>query len=102
MTGYPRLLQEIVDHGMLCAGRAANITHWLLQTSHLPGAVVELGCHAGVTGVLLAMVSGKQVWLYDSFEGLPPPTAGDLGALKCFKVGALKVSENSVYEKFSQ
>lgn len=45
-----------------------------------PGDVVEFGCYVGTTSVHLAdMLRGtqRQLYLYDSFEGLPPKVSQD-------------------------
>jgi len=44
------------------------------------GDVVEFGCYVGTTSVHLAKFlqpTGKQLWLYDSFEGLPEKSRED-------------------------
>ena len=48
----------------------------LRKTKDVCGDVVEFGCYVGTTSVFLAReleawMSSKQLWLYDSFEGLP-------------------------------
>jgi hypothetical protein len=49
----------------------------------IPGDFVECGCYAGGAGFLMAHllreagVRDRKVWLFDSFEGLPPPQAID-------------------------
>lgn len=46
---------------------------------NIPGALVECGCWRGGAGLLMAHalreagVRDRKVWLFDSFEGLPPP-----------------------------
>ena len=45
-----------------------------------PGVVVECGCFRGGTTANLSLVCravGRQLYVYDSFEGLPPPDEGD-------------------------
>ena len=55
------------------------------QFNHLEGDYVELGFGAGVTTRLICrrMVQGvftnRDMWLFDSFEGLPEPTEEDEG-----------------------
>lgn len=71
----------------------------------LDGDVVELGCYAGDTSVLLAAAMRshpeKWLWLYDSFEGLPEKTAEDSTAAGWrFKPGELKVDPETVSRKF--
>lgn len=87
---------------MICPGRAANITHYVLQTSRLPGDMVEFGCYAGRTAALIAACCGKRLWLYDSFEGLPDRQPQDDGALGHFKRGALAVQEKLVLALFDK
>jgi hypothetical protein len=56
---------------MLSFRRAATITHYIQQTAHVVGDIVEFGCYRGHTAALMAALSDKPIWLYDSFEGLP-------------------------------
>lgn len=77
----------------------------LEQTFVLDGDVVEFGCYAGDTSVLLAEAlkqhPQKWLWLYDSFEGLPEKTAEDSSAAGWrFKRGELKVDAETVAHKF--
>jgi len=45
---------------------------------HLPGAMAEVGVFAGASAKLLCEVKGdKPLHLFDTFEGLPPPTEPD-------------------------
>ncbi|GAA0572007.1 hypothetical protein GCM10010172_65670 [Paractinoplanes ferrugineus] len=55
--------------------------YWALSGAlhyRVPGAVVELGCNAGLTSVWLAQIiqdldPARELHLFDSFEGLPAP-----------------------------
>lgn len=54
------------------------------------GAVVECGCWKGGATVnlsLIAKITGRELKIYDSFEGLPPPTHGDPIAQRSFRNG---------------
>jgi O-methyltransferase len=62
----------------------------------LPGDVCECGVGSGATSALLAnelRSSGKKLWLYDTFAGLPAPTTEDtlindidgLGSMAAYK-----------------
>lgn len=69
---------------MSSVDRLVNLYHLLVQVLLLdvPGAVVELGCHAGHTSVLLHKVIARYapdraLHVYDSFEGLPAPGPQD-------------------------
>lgn len=51
---------------------------------NIEGDIVELGCYVGTTSVFLAQNiagSGRALWLYDSFAGLPEKTSEDVAAL---------------------
>lgn len=79
----------------------------LAKTIKLPGDVVEFGCYAGDTSVLLAealkQAPDKWLYLYDSFEGLPEKTIEDQTAAGWrFKAGELKVSPETVTHKFKK
>jgi O-methyltransferase len=48
--------------------------------NNVAGDVVEFGCYVGTTSVFLAdrlKTTGRQLYLYDSFEGLPPKSRED-------------------------
>ncbi len=48
--------------------------------AEVPGDVAEFGCYVGTTSVFLAgrlKSTNRQLYLYDSFEGLPPKTRED-------------------------
>ena len=54
------------------------------------GVVVECGCWKGAATVNLSLVCaivGRELQVYDSFEGLPPPKTGDPIAEASFKNG---------------
>lgn len=77
------------------------------ETTVIPGDVVEFGCYAGDTSVLLAEASknapDKWLYLYDSFEGLPEKAPEDQSAAGWrFKAGELKVSPETVAHKFKK
>ena len=79
----------------------------LASVSQIEGDVVELGCYAGDTSVILARELQKQpekwLWLYDSFEGLPEKTTADQSAAGWrFKAGELKASPEQVAHKFKK
>lgn len=61
--------------------------------AELTGDVVEFGCYVGTTSVFLADMlarSGRTLWLYDSFAGLPEKTDADRSpAGEQFKAGEL-------------
>jgi len=73
-----------------------------------PGDVVEFGCYAGTTSVFLAKTLmdkkiDKQLYVYDSFEGLPDKTKEDTSALgESFKPGELCVSKKQFIKNIIQ
>ena len=85
--------------GMLSFPRATHIVHYLLQTWGIPGAVGEFGCHAGRTAVLMASLTDKPLYLYDSFKGLPPTCEHDKTS-DVFHEGAMSISEDAVRSRF--
>ncbi len=77
------------------------------KTMVISGDVVEFGCYAGDTSILLAEAlkntPDKWLYLYDSFEGLPEKAPEDQSAAGWrFKAGELKVSPETVAHKFKK
>ncbi|MBR3329567.1 class I SAM-dependent methyltransferase [Candidatus Saccharibacteria bacterium] len=68
------------------------------------GDYVELGCYKGDTSILLAEIvrgTGKKMWIYDSFEGLPEKTEEDISELgREFQKGVLDVTKQEVKKRF--
>lgn len=71
-----------------------------LLEDNTPGDVVEFGCYIGTTSVFLAeklQKTGRHVWLYDSFEGLPDKTKEDTSAAgDHFKTGELVATKKQL------
>lgn len=99
-------LQQVSD------GETAEILQRLsdVVSAKVSGDVVEFGCYRGDTSLLLQRLltrdfvdSAKSLWLYDSFEGLPPKTAEDSSAAgDAFSTGKLLVSKREVVERFKR
>lgn len=71
----------------------------------VPGDLVELGCHAGQSAVLIQTVMeryepARELHLYDSFEGLPETT--DKDGQPPVAVGQLKATSRAVYRNFER
>lgn len=47
------------------------------KAAMLDGDIVECGSYNGGSGAIMARASQKKIWMFDSFEGLPPPTKED-------------------------
>ena len=82
-------------------------------SANTPGDVVELGCYRGDTSIVFQRAlqnftkfSGglsKNLWLYDSFAGLPEKSREDSSAAgDQFKSGELFVIKREVIEKFKR
>lgn len=63
------LLKDAI--GMQDLSRIVHICHYVLETQHLEGDIVEFGCYEGKTAKLISGISKKDVHVYDSFNGLP-------------------------------
>ena len=74
--------------------------------SDVDGDIVELGCYEGTTALfeqrlIEALHSEKELWVYDSFEGLPAKTRPDESALgEAFTVGELRASKARLERNF--
>jgi len=72
------------------------------------GDVVEFGCYEGSTSleimrVLVHYAPHTNLWLYDSFEGLPEKSAHDISPIGVdFTAGALLARKNAVVRRFKQ
>ena len=68
------------------------------------GDFVEFGCYKGDTSLLLAEIlknSGKKLWIYDSFSGLPEKNEMDFSPVgENFKAGELFVTKREVKARF--
>lgn len=69
------------------------------KTQKIDGAVVELGCNAGLTSVYIRRLldrlnSDKEFHVYDSFQGLPPKDKEDFDS-DYFKPGAFSLNGTS-------
>lgn len=69
-------------------------------TDYSTGDIVEFGCYIGTTSVFLAeklSKTGRHLWLYDSFEGLPEKTKEDTSAAgDHFKAGELLATKTQL------
>ncbi|GAB2695094.1 TylF/MycF/NovP-related O-methyltransferase [Kitasatospora kifunensis] len=92
------------NENMTDIDRLSNL-YWALLSvlrGGVPGAVVELGCNAGLTSVFFGMViatedPARELHLFDSFEGLPKPSAFDA----YLKEGDCRTSIDAVHESFA-
>lgn len=72
----------------------------------VPGDVTEFGCYVGTTSVHLAhrlQTTDRALWLYDSFEGLPPKTSEDVSpAGEQFVTGELLATKKQLIKNLTQ
>ena len=81
-----------------------------LLDNRVEGDFVELGCYKGDTSILLqkllkdsGALGARQLWLYDSFAGLPEKTPEDAySAGDAFRGGELFVTKREVVAKFKK
>lgn len=70
------------------------------------GDAVEFGCYVGTTSVFLARqlaATDKKLYLYDSFEGLPPKSGEDSSpAGLAFKTGELLATKKQLVRNLQQ
>jgi len=96
------MLYEILDGntGMLDVPRQIHLCHDLIETADLDGVIVEFGCYEGQTSMVLRILAnGRQVHVYDSFQGLPSRQPVD-GDFPVFKEGALRTEEETLRNNF--
>lgn len=77
-------------------GEAFALLHYLNRSETVPGAVCEFGIASGATSALMAnemRAWEKQLWLFDSFEGLPRPTEKDVLIDDIHGVGSMAAYE---------
>ena len=68
--------------GMQDFSRLVHVCHYVFETQKLEGDIVEFGCFVGNTAKLITSITTKQIYVYDSFEGLPESFEGHPGEMK--------------------
>ncbi len=83
--------------------RLYDLAHQIDRES-VPGAIVECGVFKGGAAALLAHAApSRDIYLFDSFEGLPPPGAKDgQQALDAYQAGWCAGSEDEVRQIFGR
>jgi O-methyltransferase len=83
-----RLLATMIRNNVRVPSASNFICHVLMAAEILnvspdtPGVIVECGCYKGGSTVNLSLVAaacGRRLHVFDSFQGLPEPDAGDAG-----------------------
>lgn len=93
--------------GCLNIEQGVNLWHMLNHVlwSDIKGQIVELGCLSGRTAVVMGKTiedaqSNKDLYLYDSFQGLPQPTKEDFGTP--VDPAAFRTTEEEVRSHFKE
>lgn len=80
-----------------------TIQECVLKTQNLQGSLIELGVYIGTTAAEIQRANHRQkpLYLVDSFEGLPAPTAEDSDT-QGLKEGDWKADYEEIMRKFPQ
>jgi len=88
--GRETLLNDLIG---TTVSEAIYILQWLHQSLRVDGDICEFGVAQGATSRLMAAeirpLEDRKLWLFDSFEGLPAPTAEDKLIHDIFKLGSM-------------
>lgn len=102
-----RIVPRNVTGLMTNVEQRMNMFHLLSQVLvyGVPGDIVELGCHAGQSAVLMQKVIGhygpeRKLHVYDSFEGLPEKSSEDGDTP--FSGGQLQTSTEKLLANFDR
>lgn len=99
------MILEQLESALRKAGRGENSEG---DSNYVTGDVVEFGCYRGDTSLLIEKMLEEEgakmnLWIYDSFEGLPARTREDASAAgDGFSEGELFVSKREVVERFKK
>jgi hypothetical protein len=81
---FARLLHRVRPYSGLSNARLRSLYRAVVRADRLglPGDLVECGVASGGSAGMLALASQagggrRRLWLFDTFEGLPPPNAND-------------------------
>lgn len=81
---------------------AIYILHYLNSSLELEGDICEFGIAQGLTSMLIAhqlKKTKKDIWLFDSFEGLPKPTKKDILKDDIFNLGTIEEYQGTMAHK---
>lgn len=83
-------------------GEAIYILNYLNQSLKLEGDICEFGIAQGLTSTLMAYqlkTNNKNIWLFDSFEGLPKPTEKDTLKDDIYNLGSIEAYQGTMAHK---
>ena len=91
-----RLMSELIGTGL---SEALYLLNYLNKALKLEGDVCEFGVAQGATSALMANeIEGtdKNLWLFDSFQGLPGPSKKDVLLDDIFGLGSIEAYEGTM------
>jgi hypothetical protein len=101
-----RTISPLLSGRMTNVEQRINMYHLVSQVLayDVDGDFVELGCNSGQSSVLITKImrfynSDKKLFVYDSFEGLPPLSPIDGSA---YYRGQLKTTEDALHYNFNR
>lgn len=80
-------------------GEAIYLLNYLNESLAVDGDVCEFGIAQGATSALMAneiSKTSKNIWLFDSFEGLPEPSKQDVLKDDIFKIGSIEAYKGTM------
>lgn len=104
--GKVRLILSAKPHTLLSWKRlsALHDAAKTLDADKVPGAIVECGVWKGGSAAVLAKASRRPLWLFDSWEGFPEPSAEDVSVTESHGAskGMFAATEDDVRAAFSR
>lgn len=80
-------------------GEALYIKNFLLKSLKMKGDICEFGIAQGATSAFIAYLireTKKNIWLFDSFKGLPRPSKKDVLINDIFNLGSMEAYEGKM------
>ncbi len=97
VDGRKELLNKLIGTNI---SEALSILHCLNLSIKNNGDICEFGVAQGSTSALMANEihkrTNKNIWLFDSFEGLPKPTEKDLLKDDIFNLGSMEAYQGTM------
>jgi len=105
---FPRLYRLVRPY-TTCGTMRLRGLYWAVQhvvTRDIPGSLVECGTARGGSAALMALAAkqrgvARTLWVFDTFEGLPPPTDADPELAKAY-TGSCRGSRDEVEALFDR
>lgn len=101
-----KIIASRIENDQISEQELRIVLTQLQQAVEVAGDVVEFGCYNGATSVAMGRLlksTMKQLYLYDSFEGLPEKVDQDKSLIGTqFTLGELRASKKLVEHRFKQ